>query len=55
MAPSKQKAQKMSIGTFLADETLGSWADEMDDLPLPAGMSDPLFSPTSYLLLKVPV
>ncbi|OKL58190.1 hypothetical protein UA08_06650 [Talaromyces atroroseus] len=35
MAP-KQKAQKMSIGTFLADESLGSWADEMEDMPLPA-------------------
>lgn len=27
----------MSIGTFLADESLGSWADEMDDMPLPTG------------------
>lgn len=59
IAPPKQKAQKMSIGTFLADESkwekkkvsretewdwisvltilaLGSWADEMDDLPLPS-------------------
>ncbi|KAL1965743.1 hypothetical protein VTN77DRAFT_5243 [Rasamsonia byssochlamydoides] len=35
MAP-KQKAQKMSIGTFLADENFGSWADEMEDMPLPA-------------------
>ncbi|KAB8260680.1 hypothetical protein BDV32DRAFT_44239 [Aspergillus pseudonomiae] len=35
MAP-KQKAQKMSISTFLADENFGSWADEMDDMPLPA-------------------
>ncbi|KAF7588596.1 hypothetical protein BBP40_005481 [Aspergillus hancockii] len=26
----------MSISTFLADETLGSWADEMDDMPMPA-------------------
>ncbi|KAE8353121.1 hypothetical protein BDV28DRAFT_148370 [Aspergillus coremiiformis] len=26
----------MSIGTFLADENYGSWADEMDDMPLPA-------------------
>ncbi|KKK19136.1 translation initiation factor 4B, partial [Aspergillus ochraceoroseus] len=34
--PAKQKAQKMSIGTFLADENFGSWADEMDDMPLPA-------------------
>ncbi|KAJ5239272.1 hypothetical protein N7468_003891 [Penicillium chermesinum] len=36
MAPGKSKAQKMSIGTFLADESLGSWADEMEDMPLPA-------------------
>ncbi|KAJ5611020.1 translation initiation factor 4B [Penicillium lagena] len=36
MAPAKSKAQKMSIGTFLADESLGSWADEMEDMPLPA-------------------
>ncbi|KAE8146382.1 hypothetical protein BDV25DRAFT_51628 [Aspergillus avenaceus] len=36
MAPAKQKAQKMSISTFLADENYGSWADEMDDMPLPA-------------------
>ncbi|KAL1973198.1 hypothetical protein VTN31DRAFT_6740 [Thermomyces dupontii] len=35
MAP-KQKPQKMSIGSFLADESLGSWADEMEDVPLPA-------------------
>ncbi|KAI1950930.1 Eukaryotic translation initiation factor 4B [Ophidiomyces ophidiicola] len=45
MAPAKQKAQKMSIGTFLADENYGSWADEMDDLPLPTGMP-PLLSST---------
>ncbi|KAK5791594.1 hypothetical protein VI817_006903 [Penicillium citrinum] len=36
MAPAKSKAQKMSIGTFLADESLGSWADEMEDMPLPS-------------------
>ncbi|EEP79979.1 predicted protein [Uncinocarpus reesii 1704] len=35
MAPAKSKAQKMSVGAFLADENFGSWADEMDDLPLP--------------------
>ncbi|KAL2829216.1 hypothetical protein BDW59DRAFT_37885 [Aspergillus cavernicola] len=34
MAPSKQKAQKMSLGNFLADENFGSWADEMEDMPL---------------------
>lgn len=26
----------MSIGTFLADENFGSWADEMEDMPVPA-------------------
>ncbi|KAG8745130.1 hypothetical protein FRC10_008741 [Ceratobasidium sp. 414] len=31
--PKKQKAQKMSLGGFLADETLGSWADDMENLP----------------------
>ncbi|EAA61721.1 hypothetical protein AN7350.2 [Aspergillus nidulans FGSC A4] len=36
MAPGKQKAQKMSLGNFLADENFGSWADEMEDMPLPA-------------------
>ncbi|KMU81471.1 translation initiation factor eIF4B [Coccidioides immitis RMSCC 3703] len=36
MAPPKSKAQKMSVGAFLADENYGSWADEMDDLPLPS-------------------
>ncbi|PGH10504.1 hypothetical protein AJ79_05432 [Helicocarpus griseus UAMH5409] len=25
----------MSVGTFLADENFGSWADEMDELPMP--------------------
>ncbi|EKV16145.1 Translation initiation factor 4B [Penicillium digitatum Pd1] len=35
MAP-KVKAQKMSVSTFLADESLGSWADEMEDMPLPS-------------------
>ncbi|OQE04401.1 hypothetical protein PENVUL_c033G05731 [Penicillium vulpinum] len=40
MAP-KNKAQKMSMSTFLADESLGSWADEMEDMPLP---SQPLTS-----------
>ncbi|PWY88941.1 RNA-binding domain-containing protein [Aspergillus heteromorphus CBS 117.55] len=36
MAPAKQKAQKMSLGNFLADENFGSWADEMEDMPMPA-------------------
>ncbi|KAJ5648158.1 hypothetical protein N7490_004530 [Penicillium lividum] len=38
MAP-KQKGQKMTISNFLADESLGSWADEMEDMPLPSGPS----------------
>ncbi|KAH8093701.1 hypothetical protein BXZ70DRAFT_948768 [Cristinia sonorae] len=28
-----KKAQKMSLNEFLGDNTLGSWADEMDNLP----------------------
>ncbi|KAG7116221.1 RNA-binding protein sce3 like [Verticillium longisporum] len=32
MAPKKKEAQKMSLGDFLHDETLGgSWADEVED------------------------
>ncbi|GBE88454.1 hypothetical protein SCP_1302690 [Sparassis crispa] len=39
MAP--KKAQKMSLNEFLGDNTLGSWADEMDALPTaPAARSD---------------
>ncbi|KAI9831304.1 MAG: hypothetical protein M1819_005078 [Sarea resinae] len=37
MAPAKSKNQKMSLGDFLNDETLGSWADEMEDMPVPDG------------------
>lgn len=36
MAPKKQQ-QKMSLGDFLGDQTLGSWADEMDDQPIGSG------------------
>ncbi|CAL5873290.1 uncharacterized protein PFLUO_LOCUS7561 [Penicillium psychrofluorescens] len=40
----------MSIGTFLADESLGSWADEMEDMPLPErggyAVREPLPLPT---------
>ncbi|KAF1982447.1 hypothetical protein K402DRAFT_397534 [Aulographum hederae CBS 113979] len=32
MAP--KKAQKMSLGDFMADQALGSWADEMEDMPV---------------------
>ncbi|KAI9820990.1 MAG: hypothetical protein M1832_003462 [Thelocarpon impressellum] len=40
MAPAKKSQnQKMSLGTFLTDETLGSWADEMEDMPLASGDS----------------
>ncbi|KAG0644831.1 hypothetical protein HOY80DRAFT_213871 [Tuber brumale] len=33
MAPPKSKGQKMALGEFLQDESLGSWADEMEDMP----------------------
>lgn len=36
MAPAKKKTEKMSLGTFLQDENYGSWADEMEDMPLPS-------------------
>ncbi|KAF1815738.1 hypothetical protein P152DRAFT_194699 [Eremomyces bilateralis CBS 781.70] len=36
MAPPKSKTQKMSLGDFLGDQTLGSWADEMEDSPMPS-------------------
>ncbi|KAL9639701.1 MAG: hypothetical protein Q9204_000991 [Flavoplaca sp. TL-2023a] len=38
MAP-KQKGQKMDLGTFLTDTSLGSWADEMENTPLPSNRS----------------
>ncbi|KAI9726539.1 MAG: hypothetical protein M1834_008981 [Cirrosporium novae-zelandiae] len=38
MAP-KAKNQKMSLGAFMTDESLGSWADEMEDMPLPSAES----------------
>jgi len=42
MAPKKQK---MSLGNFLGDEKLGSWADEMDALPTaPAPKSEDDFT-----------
>ncbi|PNS19211.1 hypothetical protein CAC42_2388 [Sphaceloma murrayae] len=34
MGPKKQQ-QKMSIGDFLSDQSLGSWADEMETQPMP--------------------
>ncbi|CAD6576046.1 MAG: hypothetical protein ASARMPREDX12_007715 [Alectoria sarmentosa] len=37
MAPKKTKGEKMDLGTFLTDSTLGSWADEMEDMPMPSG------------------
>ncbi|KAF2113019.1 hypothetical protein BDV96DRAFT_497282 [Lophiotrema nucula] len=30
----KKTQQKMSLGDFLGDQSLGSWADEMEDMPL---------------------
>ncbi|KAL5397322.1 hypothetical protein PMIN06_002710 [Paraphaeosphaeria minitans] len=35
MGPKKQ--QKMSLGDFLGDQSLGSWADEMEDTPIGGG------------------
>ncbi|ESZ98391.1 putative RNA-binding protein sce3 [Sclerotinia borealis F-4128] len=34
MAPKKKEQQKMSLGDFLTDTKLGSWADEMEDMPV---------------------
>ncbi|EKD19978.1 uncharacterized protein L3040_002344 [Drepanopeziza brunnea f. sp. 'multigermtubi'] len=34
MAPKKKEQQKMSLGAFLTDEKMGSWADEMEDAPV---------------------
>lgn len=34
MAPKKKEQQKMTLGEFLTDETMGSWADEMEDMPV---------------------
>jgi len=39
-----KKNQKMSLGTFLQDENYGSWADEMEDMPLPASDSRPSYA-----------
>lgn len=36
MAPQKSKGQKMALGDFLQDSSLGSWADEMEDMPMPS-------------------
>ncbi|THX58544.1 RNA-binding domain-containing protein [Aureobasidium pullulans] len=36
MAPKKSQQQKLSLGDFLNDQSLGSWADEMETAPLPA-------------------
>ncbi|TAQ85100.1 hypothetical protein B7494_g6579 [Chlorociboria aeruginascens] len=40
MGPKKKEQQKMSLGAFLTDEKMGSWADEMEDTPV--------YSRTSY-------
>ncbi|TVY84233.1 putative RNA-binding protein sce3 [Lachnellula suecica] len=34
VAPKKKEQQKMSLGAFLTDEKMGSWADEMEDMPV---------------------
>ncbi|RMZ87922.1 hypothetical protein DV736_g4851, partial [Chaetothyriales sp. CBS 134916] len=41
--PPKKKQEKMSLGTFLQDENYGSWADEMEDMPLPVSDSRPSY------------
>ncbi|KAK4546431.1 hypothetical protein LTR36_002108 [Oleoguttula mirabilis] len=38
MAP-KKKQEKMNLGEFLTNQSLGSWADEMDSQPIPAAAS----------------
>ncbi|KAI8846029.1 hypothetical protein BJ741DRAFT_586418 [Chytriomyces cf. hyalinus JEL632] len=43
MAPPKAKAQKVSLGAFLADSSLGDWADDVGDLPsAPGGFDAPM-------------
>lgn len=32
----KKKQEKMNLGEFLTNQSLGSWADEMDSQPIPA-------------------
>ncbi|KAI9885777.1 MAG: hypothetical protein M1823_002406 [Watsoniomyces obsoletus] len=50
MAPAKKaQPQKMSLGDFLTDESLGSWAEEMESMPIaPMGSSRPDFSPAQW-------
>ncbi|KAK4553838.1 Eukaryotic translation initiation factor 4B [Recurvomyces mirabilis] len=38
MAP-KKKQEKMNLGEFLTNQSLGSWADEMDAQPMPSAAS----------------
>ncbi|KAK4631514.1 putative eukaryotic translation initiation factor 4H [Fulvia fulva] len=38
MAP-KKKGEKMALGDFLGNQSLGSWADEMDSVPVPSAPS----------------
>ncbi|KAI4160532.1 MAG: hypothetical protein LQ342_005639 [Letrouitia transgressa] len=47
MAP-KTKGQKMDLGTFLTDSSLGSWADEMEDMPMPLREQLPLPTKPPY-------
>lgn len=34
MAPKKKEVQKFTLASFMADKKLGSWADEMEDMPV---------------------
>ncbi|KAF2859961.1 hypothetical protein K470DRAFT_295241 [Piedraia hortae CBS 480.64] len=34
--PPKKKAEKMALGAFMSNQALGSWADEMESMPIPA-------------------
>ncbi|KAK4505166.1 hypothetical protein PRZ48_003129 [Zasmidium cellare] len=36
LAAPKKKQEKMALGDFLTNQSLGSWADEMDSVPVPA-------------------
>lgn len=38
-AAPKKKQEKMNLGEFLTNQSLGSWADEMDSQPIPSAPS----------------
>ncbi|GMM36350.1 Tif3 protein [Saccharomycopsis crataegensis] len=51
MAPKKQKAQKVSLATFLGDDSLGDWADEDIDyssISVPVQTTKSTFEPNSF-------